>query len=241
MSPASGKSMRYSDARKHFLQPALAGLISRLRNNLTVLVGRTKLAQRYNDDPDVAEQLAYILPVTQSIDEILRRLEIMGGLSARPPESVDINQLLRRVVSKFQHRPDLQAVRWEVTFDPLPMIRADQLSLSRAFSELVTNAIEADNGYVALESADNGAQVVVSIVDRGVGISGDVLPHIFEPFFTTKGVDHAGLGLSIAGEIICRHHGDIDVQSSPGEGTRVTVYLPADTQQRSQGSRDGID
>jgi len=68
----------------------------------------------------------------------------------------------------------------------------------------------------------------IEVVDSGVGIPDDVMPHIFEPFFTTKPAgEGTGLGLAQVYGIIKQHDGFIDAQSSPDEGTRFTIYLPA--------------
>jgi signal transduction histidine kinase len=65
------------------------------------------------------------------------------------------------------------------------------------------------------------------VADTGPGIPPQDLPHLFEPFFTTKGmVGGTGLGLAICREIILSHHGDIRVESEPGQGTRFIVVLP---------------
>lgn len=66
----------------------------------------------------------------------------------------------------------------------------------------------------------------ISISDTGVGIQPDVLPKIFEPFFSTKGTVGVGLGLPLSRHITEEHGGEVDVQSTPGQGTTVTVFLP---------------
>lgn len=77
-------------------------------------------------------------------------------------------------------------------------------------------------------------RVQVLIEDNGKGISADHLEKVFDPFFTTKKVgDGAGLGLSVAREIIEEHHGKIKLCSTEGVGTRVFVTLPQAV--RSQG------
>ncbi|MEZ4311906.1 MAG: ATP-binding protein [Polyangiaceae bacterium] len=69
----------------------------------------------------------------------------------------------------------------------------------------------------------------VRVEDTGEGIAGDVIEHVFEPFFTTKDVgEGTGLGLSVSYGIVEDHGGFIDVQSKVGEGSRFTVFLPAD-------------
>jgi signal transduction histidine kinase len=70
------------------------------------------------------------------------------------------------------------------------------------------------------------------VTDTGPGIAPEQLPHIFEPFFTTKDMTHGtGLGLAISHDIVLNHHGEIRVESLPGQGSHFIVSLPraADT------------
>ncbi|MEQ8816602.1 MAG: PAS-domain containing protein [Thalassobaculum sp.] len=74
----------------------------------------------------------------------------------------------------------------------------------------------------------NGAYARITIIDTGCGIPEEVMPRIFEPFYTTKEVgDGTGLGLAAVQGIVRSHEGCIEVESLPGVGTRVDVYLPA--------------
>ena len=68
---------------------------------------------------------------------------------------------------------------------------------------------------------------MVQISDNGTGIAADLQEKIFDPFFTTKDPDKGtGLGLSISRTIIEEHDGRIEVQSTPGQGTSITIALP---------------
>jgi CheY-like chemotaxis protein len=73
-----------------------------------------------------------------------------------------------------------------------------------------------------------GTYACVEISDSGSGIDAESLPRIFEPFFTTKRSPHRGLGLALVYGIITNHGGGVAISSSPGMGTSVRVYLPAD-------------
>ena len=68
--------------------------------------------------------------------------------------------------------------------------------------------------------------MVLKVTDNGLGIAPGDLPHIFEPFFTTGKHRGTGLGLAICHNIIDAHHGEILVNSQPGIGTTVRIWLP---------------
>ena len=113
----------------------------------------------------------------------------------------------------------------------LPPIPADQSQLQQVFMNLILNAIDAMDGEgtltVATRDSTRQGHIEIMIADTGCGIQPQNLDRIFDPFFTTKGVGHGtGLGLSVSYGIIRGHHGDIDVQSKPGEGATFTIVLP---------------
>ena len=119
-------------------------------------------------------------------------------------------------------------------------VDADEGQMNQAINNLLINACQAmpDGGNIGI-SAENsivdgpgdlplkqGNYVKLTITDQGIGIHPDQLPKIFDPYFTTK-EKGSGLGLSVSYSIIKNHGGCILVESQPGTGTTVTVYLPA--------------
>jgi signal transduction histidine kinase len=111
----------------------------------------------------------------------------------------------------------------------VPEVEADAGELNQVWTNIIDNAIDAMNGTGTLKictSVDDGA-VVVQVVDDGEGMTSEVQAHAFEPFFTTKEVGKGtGLGLDISRRIVSRHHGDITVNSRPGQ-TVISVRLPS--------------
>ena len=93
---------------------------------------------------------------------------------------------------------------------------------------LFLNAIDSmpDGGTLTVRTKSARRSGLIEVTDTGCGISRANLPRIFEPFFTTKETAAAGLGLSICQSIVEQHNGSIDVTSTPGKGSTVTVRLP---------------
>ena len=111
----------------------------------------------------------------------------------------------------------------------VPPVLADFGQLRQACVNVVMNACEAvpRGGRLAIETrvAERGELVEIDFADDGPGIPADRLQRIFDPFFTTK-EKGTGLGLSVVYGIVERHGGTVDVQSAPGQGTRVRLRLP---------------
>jgi two-component system NtrC family sensor kinase len=89
------------------------------------------------------------------------------------------------------------------------------------------HAIEA-HGDIRVSTRHENGRINIIISDTGSGMSQEVQKRIFEPFFTTKDVGKGtGLGLSIAYDIIKKHNGDIEVESTIGKGSSFTIRIPA--------------
>ncbi len=122
----------------------------------------------------------------------------------------------------------------------MPRAPADPDQLYEVFLNLILNAVDAmQPGGILEVSAREIARshpdepdgprefLAVQFADNGRGILPEDLGRVFDPFFTTKGAGRgSGLGLSVSYGIVREHHGWIDVESEPGRGTLVTVYLP---------------
>jgi signal transduction histidine kinase len=105
--------------------------------------------------------------------------------------------------------------------------------LNQVFLNLIKNAAESVDGgpgLVRVEASVRDGSLRVSVSDDGAGMSPEVQQQLFEPFFTTKeGGRGTGLGLSICQQIVERHGGTIEVSSTEGSGTTMTVTLPIES------------
>ena len=112
------------------------------------------------------------------------------------------------------------------------MVNGDRARLERVVDNLLGNAIKYSPAAtpVQVEVRSHTRGVSISVRDQGVGIPADELPRIFTPFFrasTARGIAGIGIGLSGAKKIVEQHGGQIGVQSAEGQGTTVTITLPA--------------
>lgn len=172
------------------------------------------------------------------LTEILRQIERLDGtvedllIYARPKPAnfhrCNLPEVICRAVEVLKQQPQVQRIQLEYsTADGLPPIEVDADQIEQVLINIVLNAAHASlNGQTvrvhARPSAD-GIEIVVA--DEGQGMSEAVRKRAFEPFFTTK-VRGTGLGLAICQQIVSAHGGLIELDSAPGEGTRVSLQLP---------------
>jgi len=171
--------------------------------------------------------------------------QLLDFARRRPPHKarVNLNLLARQVVQVLEAEATREQVRLTLSpSDDNPELWIDASQIQQVLTNLVMNAIQAsgEGGGVRIRvrkqppppnrgSRGPAEYMAIQVSDQGEGIQPDDLEKIFEPFFTTKKAGRGtGLGLSIAQGIVEEHGGWIEVDSSPGQGARFTVWLPAE-------------
>jgi signal transduction histidine kinase len=178
---------------------------------------------------DIESLVAEIRNSGARISELVAAMKDYSHVDKGPFEWVDIHDGLESTLVILAHKLK-KGVKVIRDYDrSLPKICARAGELNQVWTNIIHNAIDAMEGMGTLTirtSADHDS-VLVEIGDTGPGIAPELQKRIFEPFFTTKDVGHGtGLGLDISYRIVVRrHHGDIRVQSQPGD-TTFQVRLP---------------
>ena len=145
-------------------------------------------------------------------------------------EEIDLAILLADVADSL--RPLAENYHLELTCDlpPSLIISGDTDQFIRLIVNLLDNAIKyTEHGKIILSAQKMNGHAVIEVTDTGIGIPKEHIPHIFERFYTVESArssSGAGLGLSIARQIVQAHDGRIEVQSEVGKGSKFKVYLP---------------
>ncbi len=213
----------------------LAGGIAHDFNNLlTSIYGNISLAEHHLHEPGRAA--AFLKQSAGSIElatNLTSQLLTFARGSEPLREAVNLEKLVRESA-----RLTLSGSGVAVTYSSTPSLAlafADAGQLQQAVSNIVLNAKQAmnDDGVLRITfrngdelSSGDAERVEVVIEDQGPGIEPDLLGRIFEPYFTTKDTG-SGLGLATAHSILLNHGGAISVKSSPGEGSRFVLSVPA--------------
>ncbi len=148
-------------------------------------------------------------------------------------EAVDLLDLIYAAAGNYEERRKSRQISLNIDpVLPLPRVAGDRLSLERALTALLDNAIKFshEGGTVEVKLYQQDGQAAVVFTDHGIGIKPETLPHIFERFYhVDKSGDQLfeglGLGLAITRQVIDQHKGRLEVVSTPGEGSTFTVWL----------------
>lgn len=173
------------------------------------------------------------------LDKIVHGIENLSGTAdqildfARPLNltfrPTDLNALVQDALQLLE--PQINAARVEVQAElAAPAVMLDEASFRAALVNLLLNAVQAMSpagGRLNVTTRAEGGHVWLDITDTGCGMSAEQVARVFEPFYTTKSRG-LGLGMPYARKIVEQHAGEIEVESRPGEGTRIRIRLPQD-------------
>ena len=212
-----------------------AGLAHELNNPIGVISSRIEIMLLDIEAQPVQGQLAEDLRVLHRHAQRVARIA-QGLLSfSRQPSGrrgpVDLNHLVEETLLLIERPMVKQGVTVKRRLAPdLPPLWGDANTLQQVVLNLLTNARDAmaGRGEIVVETSHQPGDpetVRLRVKDTGPGIPPEALPRIFEPFFTTKS-NGTGLGLAISYGIVREHHGTVDVESRPDEGTTFILTLP---------------
>jgi PAS domain S-box-containing protein len=178
-------------------------------------------------------------PVRDDVEEIGRAADRAAALTRQllmfsrrevvKPEVLDVGGLLRDL-ERLLNRTLSERIALRITVGPdlLPVL-ADRAQLEQVLVNLAVNARDAmpDGGTLAIAVAGVSDGVRITVVDDGTGMAEEVRDRAFEPFFTTKDPGQGtGLGLATVHGIVTDSGGTVDIDSAPGKGTSVAIFLP---------------
>ena len=185
------------------------------------------------NDPHL-ENVIKITKLTHRCKMIVQGLLDFAHQESPHPKMVQVNRILRNVIGFLEDHVLLRGISIEMRLDPaLPKVAGDENKLEQVFINLIINAAQSMDGTGVLtlrtEFAFDSNQVRIECSDTGSGIDDKHIDRVFEPFFTTKEKGKGtGLGLSICHGIVEQHGGTMTVDSSKGQGSVFTIFLPSE-------------
>jgi PAS domain S-box-containing protein len=208
------------------------GLAHDFNNLLTGIMGNASLALQMRTPEGAQERIAEVLRASERAALLVSQMLAYAGKGAFILEQVDLSQQVREIVPLIR-ASIARAVEFDLQLtEGLPRIEGDRSQMQQLVMNLIMNAVEAIGdrpGTVAIVTtaiaSGGGRQVVFEVADNGCGMDEATKALIFDPFFTTKFTGR-GLGLAAALGIIGALHGEISVESAPGQGSVFRVVFP---------------
>jgi two-component system sensor histidine kinase PilS (NtrC family) len=220
------------------------GLAHEIRNPLASIRGCTQELGKRQFDSDTNQKLAQIVcRESDRLDKIVN--DFLNMARMKPPVfgRTELDTLIEEVVILLRSREDVSEIRILNEVKNKIHVYCDSEQIRQMLLNLGINAIEAldGHGYIHFSAARAKAGSVISegkgildpesdgyvieVEDNGKGIGPEDKPKIFTPFFTTK-QKGTGMGLAIVSRIVVEHDGLLEIDSEPGKGTTVRVWLP---------------
>jgi signal transduction histidine kinase len=172
--------------------------------------------------------------LTALINNILDFSRIEAGRKEYDFRETDIAELVRNTLDSYRYQIEQQGFALEEHIDPgIPPVRVDREAIARALVNLVNNALKYSDRdkFLGVKLYRANAVLKLEVVDRGIGIDRNEQARIFEKFYRTcdplvHNTKGSGLGLSLVQHITHAHGGHVEVESSPGRGSKFTMTLP---------------
>ncbi len=222
------------------------GLAHNFNNLLAIVQGHAELLELCADDPEEIRRVAGLISqaADRGVDLTRRMMAFSSHAVSEDVESIHVNELIQDIkpIMETSLTRDVD-VHLELA-DELWLAQSHAGEFEDAIINLALNARDAmaSSGTLTIKTFNanlggehqptnpdfvRGECVAVAVIDNGEGIPAELVPKLIEPFFTTKSKDSGtGLGLSMVYGFLRRTGGDIQIQSRPGQGTTVTLYLP---------------
>ena len=170
-----------------------------------------------------------ILEETEQMSELVEELLALSRLESGQANAefhlTDVRELLYDCLRSTEQLAEQKNLRISLRFDETPvLVNCDEVQLRRAFTNIITNALRYAKGKIQIECKADRGKAIVRIHDDGEGIAPELLPHIFDRFFSTR-KGGAGIGLSLAKEIVSLHKGTISASNDGGAVFEISLPL----------------
>jgi len=205
-----------------------------LKTPLTVIEGYATMLKRWGmKKPEVLEEsIEAIYTEAVHMKNMTRQLLMLANPDAQASltlSQVDLVSLCEDT-SKWMRQTYERTIEIETEKTEI-MLEADEHKLKQLLVILLDNALKYSNAHVAIQITESSREVSFSVLDQGIGVPQEDLPHIFDRFYRVdkaraRETGGSGLGLSIAKRIVEAHGGQLAVFSEEGKGSRFTVTLP---------------
>ena len=209
--------------------------------SLISMFAETLMLNRFNSEEKRKEYEEIIFKETNRLTNIVNKILNFSQIEAEKrvynPVNLNLNELVKELMHDYAYHVERNGFEYSVHLHPdLPLVMVDKEALYEALVNLVDNSIKysPNEKYIGIQTGTQGDAVWVEVEDHGMGIPTDRVHQIFDKFYrVTEGNVHttrgAGLGLALVSHIVDSHGGDIEVDSTPGKGSKFRLVFYRDS------------
>ncbi|OGW77998.1 MAG: hypothetical protein A2Z83_02880 [Omnitrophica bacterium GWA2_52_8] len=209
------------------------GVAHEINNPLAAILANAQLLKMEATGDDL-ESLQLIEEGAKRCQMIVQKLMKYSRKSIETEQmsEISLKKVIRNVVSMLEYQMNQENVKIVLDIPDLEPVQGIQNELEQVFTNLLVNSRDALKGkegeaFIKIRAFQDAGKVCVTVEDNGLGIAKHHLTKIFDPFFTTKDVGKGtGLGLAVSYGILQKHHCQVAVQSTEGQGTVFTLSFP---------------
>lgn len=230
--------------RDDLIAAICSGLARKLQipvHALTDYLSRSNTRSKSTRSPLKAESA--LVTAAHQLASLTKSLETLSKQQCEPSRVLlfDIGKIVQEAITQMKERLTSGSrgkapINLQYYLRQVSPVEGDPEELKDVVIELISNAMEAmpQGGDLYISAEENAGYACVYIQDSGSSIPAEILPKIMDPFFTTKDGKN-GLGLFMARAVLLRHKGDLELESSQGRGTTITLRMPLFKEESRQG------
>jgi PAS domain S-box-containing protein len=221
-----------AEQKARFIASASHELRTPIANIKTRLFLMKRRPERFMEHIEIAESVTNLMQ--NLVEDMFDLSRFERGIVNIKPEPMVLQELIQQIVAYQEPEAERKQIAFVLNMpDEAVQLEADPFRMAQVLINIVKNALNYTpiEGAIHISLVIEANEAVIAVADNGPGIAADALPHLFEAFFRlSEDNKGAGLGLSIAQEIVKAHGGSIAVESTVGVGSCFTVRLPLQPQ-----------
>jgi PAS domain S-box-containing protein len=211
------------------------GIAHEFNNILAGILGNAEFGMGNDDPQEMRECFQIIMEGCDRAKNITNSLLAFSRRHETKKQRADVTPAVETILGLVERELEKHNIKVVRKFNPIPQIVCDLGELSGVVLNMITNSRDAmrpKGGTLTIEIGEKDDNIEMIFTDTGCGIPDSIKSKIFEPFVTTKGalgqseIPGTGLGLFLSYGIISRYHGEINVQSKVGKGSKFTIRIP---------------
>lgn len=208
-----------------------SSLVHEFRAPLASVIGFAQMILNKKPEAEIQNYTQSILREVRHTHDILEKLKIFSGEVSADTKEVELMAPLMRAMNNFDQVFKDRGISVHRKLNSQAKIFMNMASLQLAFENIIKNSIEAlermPEKEITVSLTEDENFYYFEFVDSGEGMDSAQLEKAVDPFFTTRSFqNHVGLGLSLAAGVVREHGGQLSLQSSKGQGTKIMIQLP---------------